>query len=103
MWLRREGTGPALTRPLQQYQVGVLMEHMGMDILGPFPITDQGNRYILMAMDYLQKWPELYVVPGQSAATTAERLVNDMFCRFGVPEELHSDQPHHCIPRVTDW
>lgn len=31
-------------------------------------------------------------MPDQSAVTTAERLVNEMFCRFGVPEELHSDQ-----------
>ena len=31
-------------------------------------------------------------VPDQSAATTAEKLVEEMFARFGVPEELHSDQ-----------
>uniref|UniRef100_A0AAZ1X5F3 Integrase catalytic domain-containing protein n=1 Tax=Oreochromis aureus TaxID=47969 RepID=A0AAZ1X5F3_OREAU len=43
-------------------------------------------------MDYFTKWPEAYAVPDQSAVTTAERLVNEMFCRFGVPEELHSDQ-----------
>lgn len=68
------------------------MERVGVDILGPFPTTDQGNRYVLVAMDYFTKWPEAYAVPDQSAVTTAERLVNEMFCRFGVPEELHSDQ-----------
>lgn len=78
--------------PLQQYQVGAPMERVGVDILGPFPTTDQGNRYVLVAMDYFTKWPEAYAVPDQSAATTAERLVSEMFCRFGVPEELHSDQ-----------
>lgn len=78
--------------PLQQYQVGAPMERMAVDILGPFPITEQGNRYILVAMDYFTKWPEAYAVPDQSAITTAEHLVNEMFCRFGVPEELHSDQ-----------
>ncbi|KAI3361354.1 hypothetical protein L3Q82_013536, partial [Scortum barcoo] len=51
-----------------------------------------GNRYILVAMDYFTKWPEAYAVPDQSAATTAEHLVNEMFCRFGVPEERHSEQ-----------
>ncbi|XP_039453944.1 LOW QUALITY PROTEIN: uncharacterized protein LOC120432803 [Oreochromis aureus] len=78
--------------PLQQYQVGAPMERVGVDILGPFPTTDQGNHYVLIAMDYFTKWPEAYAVPDQSAVTTAERLVNEMFCRFGVPEELHSDQ-----------
>ncbi|KAK0135810.1 Gypsy retrotransposon integrase-like protein 1 [Merluccius polli] len=38
--------------PLQQYQVGSPMEWVGIDILGPFPISDQGNCYVLVAMDY---------------------------------------------------
>ncbi|CAI5671513.1 unnamed protein product [Oreochromis niloticus] len=37
-------------------------------------------------------WPEAYAVPDQSAVTTARTLVDEMFTRFGVPEELHSDQ-----------
>ena len=78
--------------PLQQYQVGAPMERVGVDILGPFPITDSGNRYVLVAMDYFTKWPEAYAVPDQSAVTTAEGLVCEMFCRFGAPQELHSDQ-----------
>ncbi|KAM6968624.1 retrovirus-related Pol polyprotein from transposon 412 [Tautogolabrus adspersus] len=78
--------------PLQQYLVGAPMERVGVDILGPFPVTDSGNRYILVAMDYFTKWPEAFAVPDQSAATTAEKLVEEMFTRFGVPEQLHSDQ-----------
>ena len=68
------------------------MERVGVDVLGPFPVTDSGNRYVLVAMDCFTKWPEAYAVPDQSAATTAERLVEEMFARFGVPAELHSDQ-----------
>lgn len=78
--------------PLQQYLVGAPMERVAVDILGPFPATDSGNRYVLVAMDYFTKWPEAYAVPDQSATTTAERLVEEMFARFGVPAELHSDQ-----------
>ena len=43
-------------------------------------------------MDYFTKWPEAYAVPDRSAITTAERLVEEMFARFRVPVELHSDQ-----------
>uniref|UniRef100_A0A674P0I3 Gypsy retrotransposon integrase-like protein 1 n=1 Tax=Takifugu rubripes TaxID=31033 RepID=A0A674P0I3_TAKRU len=86
--------------PLQQYQVGAPMERVGVDILGPFPTTDQGNRYVLVAMDYFTKWPEAYAVPDQSASTTAEHLVNEMFCRFRVPEELHSDQGRNFEAKV---
>jgi len=78
--------------PLQQYLVGAPMECVGVDILRPFPTTDAGNRYVLVAMDYFTKWPEAYAVPDQTTATTAERLVDEMFARFGVSGELHSDQ-----------
>ncbi|KAJ8348855.1 hypothetical protein SKAU_G00274440 [Synaphobranchus kaupii] len=46
-------------------------------------------------MDYFTKWPEAFAVPDQSAATAAERLVEEMFTRFGAPAELHSDQGHN--------
>ncbi|KAF7644240.1 hypothetical protein LDENG_00225380 [Lucifuga dentata] len=54
------------------------MERVGVDILGPFPTTDSGNRYILVVMDYFTKWPEAYVIPDQSASTTAEQLGCEM-------------------------
>ena len=74
------------------YVVGAPMERVGVDVLGPFPITESGNRYVLVAMDYFTKWPEVYVVPDQSAGTTASRLVEEMFAHFGAPAELHSSQ-----------
>ncbi|KAK2887926.1 hypothetical protein Q8A73_019374 [Channa argus] len=86
--------------PLQQYQVGAPMERVGVDILGPFPTTEAGNRYILVAMDYFTKWPEAYAVPDQTATTAAQRLMEDMFSRFGVPEELHSDQGRNFESRL---
>lgn len=45
---------------LLQYLVGAPMERIGVGILGPFPITESGNRYVLVAMDYFTNWPEAY-------------------------------------------
>jgi transposase InsO family protein len=41
-------------------------------------------------MDYFTKRPEAYTIPNQEASTVADALVT-IFCRFGVPRELHSD------------
>ncbi len=65
---------------------------VGVDILGPFRVSEDGNRYVLIAMDNFTKWPEAYAIPDQTVATTAENPVAEMFCRFRVLDEIHSDQ-----------
>jgi len=77
---------------MHQYNVGAPFERIAIDIAGPFPESDRGNRYLLVAMDYFTKWPEVYAIPNQEASTVADALVTHFFCRFGVPIELHSDQ-----------
>ncbi|KAJ8369428.1 hypothetical protein SKAU_G00094560 [Synaphobranchus kaupii] len=88
----QKGPNQRSRAPLQQHLVGAPMERVGVDVLGPFPVTDSSNRYILVVLDYFTKWLEAFAVPDQSAATMAERLVEEMFTRFGAPAELHSDQ-----------
>ena len=34
----------------------------------------------------------LYGIPNQEAMTVARKLVDEMFCRFSPPEQLHSDR-----------
>jgi len=34
------------------------------------------------------KWPEVYAIPNQEALTVADALVNNFFCRFGIPMKL---------------
>jgi hypothetical protein len=85
---------------MHQYNVGAPFERVAIDIAGPFPQSDRGNRYFLIAMDYFTKWPEVYPIPDQEASTVADALVTDFFCRFGVPRELHSDQGRNFESRL---
>jgi hypothetical protein len=63
-------------------------------------LSDQGNRYSLIAIDYFTKWPEAYSLPIQEASTVAEALVTNFFCRFGIPWKLHSDQSRNFESRL---
>ena len=56
------------------------MERVTIDILGPLPETDQGNKFILIAMDYFSKWPEAYALPNQEAVAVADVLVYLVSC-----------------------
>ncbi|KRY37498.1 Pro-Pol polyprotein [Trichinella spiralis] len=63
-----------------------------MDLVGPLEETRRVNRYILVVCDYFSKWPEVFPLPDAEAITVATVLVNGIFCRYGAPETLHSDQ-----------
>lgn len=85
---------------MRSYNVGAPFERIAMDVAGPFPVTDQGNKYILVVMDYFSKWPEAYAIPNQEAETVARVVTDNWISRFGVPLELHSDQGRNFESRV---
>ena len=83
---------PKNRAPLQSVSVGAPLQMVAMDILGPLPESTQGNSYVLVVADYFTKWMEAYPIPNQEATTVARKLVDEFFCRFSIPEKLHSDQ-----------
>ena len=88
----RKGPSTRNQARMQQFNVGSPFERVAVDILGPLPVTERGNKFLIVLMDYFTKWPEVMPVPNQEAETIAEVLVDHVFSRFGVPMELHSDQ-----------
>ena len=65
---------------------------VAMDVTGPFPRTNRGNRYILVVTCGFSKWTEAFALPDQTAGTIAKVLVEELICRHGCPEVIHSDQ-----------
>ena len=68
------------------------MERIAMDILGPLPTSDNGNKYILVVSDYFTRWVEAYSIADQKNQTIADVLTKEFICRFGVPLMIHTDQ-----------
>ncbi|KAK2918385.1 hypothetical protein Q8A73_002756 [Channa argus] len=60
----------------------------------------EGRRGYPGPFSHYRGWQSLHPVPDQTATTAAQRLVEDMFSRFGVPEELHSDQGRNFESRL---
>jgi hypothetical protein len=77
---------------LRQYLVGEPLERVGLDILGPLPKTNSGNKYILVLVDYFSKWSEAFPMRNQEASTIANKLVSGFINIFGIPKTIHTDQ-----------
>ncbi len=96
------------------------MSQVGIDIVGPLPVTARGNRYIVTLVDYFSKWPEAEPLPKKSAKEVAQFLYRIMcryqtsyvnsfnfysICtsRFGSTEVIISDQGREFINAVTKY
>ena len=76
----------------QSMSVGAPMECLGVDITGPHPPSSRGYRYILTAVDHFTRWAEAHPIRNQEATTVAKVLVEQIFCRFGCPRQILTDQ-----------
>ncbi|GJS51455.1 reverse transcriptase domain-containing protein [Tanacetum coccineum] len=56
----------------------------------PFPSL-RGNKYILVAVDYLSKWVEAKALPTNDARVVC-KFLKSLFARFGTPRAIISDR-----------
>ncbi|XP_059302287.1 uncharacterized protein LOC132054261 [Lycium ferocissimum] len=78
-----------------------LFDVWGIDFMGPF-IPSQGNRHILVAVDYVSKWVEAITLPTNNASVVARFLKKNIFMSFGTPRAIISDQGTHFCNRFFD-
>ena len=88
----RKGPQRKQRGPMKQFIVGAPLERIAVDVLGPLPVSEKGNKYLLIVGDYFTKWVEAYPLENQRADVVAEVLVKEFISRFGVPMQMHSDQ-----------
>ena len=69
----------------------VPFRRIAIDFVGPLPLTERKNRYILVIVDCATRYPEAVALRSQDAETVVESLM-EIFSRVGFPEELLSDQ-----------
>ncbi|GKA36509.1 reverse transcriptase domain-containing protein [Tanacetum coccineum] len=76
--------------PQNSIQVCEIFDVWGIDFMGPFP-SSKGNKYILVAVDYLSKWVEAKALPTNDARVVC-KFLKSLFARFGAPRAIISDR-----------
>lgn len=71
---RNRHKAPLLPIPVQD-----AFDRVACDIIGPFPVSKAGNRYVVVFSEYLTKWCECFPVPSIEASVIARLLVDEIF------------------------
>jgi hypothetical protein len=79
--------------PQNPIQIVEIFDVWGIDFMGPFP-SSSGNRYILVAIDYVSKWVEAQALPTNDARVVV-KFLKKLFTRFGTPKAMISDRGTH--------
>nr|GEY99573.1 reverse transcriptase domain-containing protein [Tanacetum cinerariifolium] len=76
--------------PQNSIQVCEIFDVWGIDFMGPFP-SSRGNKYILLAVNYLSKWVKAKALPTNNARVIC-KILKSLFARFGTPRAIISDR-----------
>ena len=64
---------------------------VGMDLIGPFQPTAEGNTVVLTMTDYFSKYVEAVPIPNKTAVSVAQGIYK-VYCRHGAPVSIICDQ-----------
>ncbi|KAJ9553073.1 hypothetical protein OSB04_017118 [Centaurea solstitialis] len=76
----------------QSIQVSEVFDVWGINFMGPFP-NSQGNKYILVVVDYVYKWAEAKALPTNDAKVVVN-FVKSLVCGFRCPKAIISDRAY---------
>nr|GFA96405.1 reverse transcriptase domain-containing protein [Tanacetum cinerariifolium] len=79
--------------PHNSIQIYEIFDVWGIDFMGPF-LSSKGNKYILVAVDYLSKWVEAKALPTNNARVVV-KFLKSLFSQFGTPKAIISDRRTH--------
>nr|GEU44171.1 reverse transcriptase domain-containing protein [Tanacetum cinerariifolium] len=79
--------------PQNAIQVCEIFDVWGIDFMGPF-LNSKGNKYILVAVDYLSKWVEAKALP-TNVARVVVKFLKSLFSWFGTPKAIISNHGTH--------
>jgi transposase InsO family protein len=87
------GKLPSVSYPFQR---------IAMDFTGPFPISKEGNQYLLVAIDHFSRY--VYIQPSRGATSMdSVRLLKKICNMEGTPEEVITDNGTHFAASFSEF
>jgi hypothetical protein len=68
-----------------------MMYRWGVDLAGPFPVTNRGHLYVMICIEHFSKWIEAIPLRSKTAAATSYAFRQHVPSRYGAPAEVLTD------------
>ena len=78
-----------------------MWDKLGLDEIGSFPETADGNKYVLTLTDLLSKWVESASIKQKSAENVAQVLCK-LFFHFGPPNKIITHQGREFVNALNE-
>ncbi len=77
-----------------------IFKRWDIDIVGPLPQTEDGYKYIVVAIDYFSRWLEARPLTHANARQVAKFIYEEIICRFDASRVLQSNRGMHFVNEV---
>jgi transposase InsO family protein len=88
----KKGSVPNQRGLLVSHVTGYPFQKISIDFVGPLPRLKKGNEYMLTVSDCFTRWLEAFPCRRANAQVVVDELINKIFPRFGVGDQIHSDR-----------
>ena len=78
-------------------------ETVGIDLLGPLPVTDEGYRWLLTIVDQFSRWPMAIPLRGKTTGEIARALHDHLITQHGPPVTILSDRGRELISKAMQY
>ena len=75
-------------------------DRLNMDLIGPLPLSMEGNKYILSIVDVLSRYGIATPLPDKSVATVTRAFISSVIGPYGPPRSIYSDQGKEFIGEI---
>lgn len=78
-----------------------IFQRIALDFVGPLEMSKSGNRYLLVATEYLTRWPLARALKTANANDVCQFIYEEIICQFGCPSVILTDQGTHFQNRLV--
>lgn len=77
--------------PLRSIRGGNVGDRWALDVAGPLPTSDGGERFVIAAVEYVTRYAVATTVKRHTAETVADFMMKNIVLKFGVFREILTD------------